>query len=154
MPNNGTSHNETEWPMPKFSFIVNFEGSIQNASFQEVSGLDMEAQIIEYRQGDSPIFSTQKMPGLVKFGNVTLKKGIFMNDNTFFDWYAAVKMNTVKRSTVTIQLVDEGGNALMTWSLQNAWPTKVTVTDLKSDGNEVAVETIELAHEGLKMVHQ
>ncbi len=57
-------------------------------------------------------------------------------------------MNTVKRETVTIQLLDETGSPTMTWTLANAWPTKITGTDMKSDGNEVAVEMLELAHEG------
>ena len=60
-------------------------------------------------------------------------------------------MNMIKRNTVTISLLDEGGAPTMVWTLANAWPTKITGTDLKSDGNEVAVETIEIAHEGLKI---
>ena len=154
MPNNGASQNNTTWPISNFHFVVNFGGSSQNAGFQEVSGLDVEAQIIEYRHGDSPIFSNQKMPGLTKFGNITLKRGIMVKDNSFFDWYNTIKMNTIQRRTVTIQLLDENSNAVMTWTLQNCWPTKISATDLKSDGNELAVETIELAHEGLKIVNQ
>lgn len=117
--------------------------------FQEVSGLDVEAQVIEYRAGNSPVFSTVKMPGFVKFGNVTLKKGLFVKDNKFFDWYNKIKMNTIERKPITISLLDETGKPTMVWTLQNAWPTKISGTDLKSTGNEVAVETIEIAHEGL-----
>ena len=141
------------WPKSKFSFTVDFGNGMPGASFQEVTGLDAEAQMIEYRHGDSPIFATQKMPGLVKFRNITLKRGILLKDNTFFDWYAAVKMNTVKRTTVTIKLLDEAGTVAMTWTLQNAWITKVSGTDLQSEGNEIAVETIEIAHEGLKIAN-
>ncbi|MDO7173702.1 phage tail protein [Mariniflexile sp. AS56] len=133
----------------KFYFLVDLGGGMKEASFQEVSGLDVEAQIIEYRQQGSPVFSNQGMPGLAKFGNITLKKGVLIKDNQFFDWYTTIKMNTVKRVNVTIKLLDQGGNSTMTWVLQNAWPTKVTGTDLRSDGNEVAIETIEIAHEGL-----
>lgn len=88
------------------------------------------------------------MPGIAKVRNVTLKKGIFVGDNNFWQWYSAIKMNTVKRATITIKLMDESGNSTMTWTLNNAFPTKVTGTDLKSEGNEVAIETIEIAHEG------
>ena len=91
------------------------------------------------------------MPGLHKTGNVTLKKGIFAKDNKFWKWYEQIKLNTIKRATVTIKLLDEGGNPTMVWTLANAWPTKITGTDLKAEGNEVAVESIELAHEGLKI---
>ena len=149
MADDGSKQSEKIWPISKFYFTVDLGGGMANASFQEVSGLDIESQIIEYRHGDSPTFSTIKMPGIVKSSNVTLKKGVLVKDNQFYDWYASIKMNIVKRVTVTIKLLDEGGNPTMTWTLQNAWPTKITGTDLKSDGNEVAVETIEIAHEGL-----
>lgn len=139
----------SNWPLPKFHFKVTLGSQDKSVSFQEVSGLDTETQPIEYRHGDSPIFSTIKMPGIAKTGNVTLKKGIFVKDNNFWKWYDAIKMNVIKRETVTIQLLDEKGGVTMTWTLSNAWPTKITGTDLKSDGNEVAVETLELAHEGL-----
>ncbi|MCC8143662.1 MAG: phage tail protein [Tannerellaceae bacterium] len=136
------------WPLPKFYFTVEI-ATLAEASFQEVSGLDVEAQIIEYRHGNSPEFSTIKMPGIKKYGNVTLKKGVFKGDNKFWDWFNAIKMNTINREDVTIKLLDEEGNPTMVWSLKNAWPTKITGTDMKSDGNEVAVETLEIAHEGL-----
>lgn len=111
--------------------------------------MDLESQIIEYRAGNDPRFSTAKMPGLVKSGNVTMKKGMFTGDNAFWEWYGKIKMNTIARSTITIKLLDEAGSPLMTWSLSNAWPTKITVTDLKADANEVAIETIEIVHEGI-----
>lgn len=104
---------------------------------------------MEYRHGDGKQFSTIKMPGLTKGGNIILKKGVLVKDNNFFNWYDAIKMNTIKRETVTIQLLDEGGKLIMTWRLTNAWPTKISSPDLKSDANEVTIETLELAHEGL-----
>jgi len=137
------------WPLPKFYFKVDLGSQDSTVSFQEVSGLETETQAIEYRHGDSKQFSTIKMPGIAKTGNVTLKKGIFVKDNNFWKWYNNIKMNTIKRETVTIQLLDEKGSPTMTWTLTNAWPTKITGTDLKSDANEVAVETLELVHEGL-----
>jgi len=141
------------WPLPKFYFTVNLGSQDSTVSFQEVSGLDTETQPIEYRHGDNKVFSTIKMPGISKSGNVTLKKGIFVNDNNFWKWYDAIKMNTIKRETVVIQLLDESAAPTMTWTLSNAWPTKITGTDMKSDANEVAVETIELAHEGLTIAN-
>jgi len=140
------------WPLPKFSFSVDW-GSTQNLAFQEVTGLDAETQIIEYRAGNSPVYSTIKMPGIKKYGNITMKKGIFVKDNNFFAWYSSIKMNTIARITVIIKLLDESGKPTMTWTLTNAWPTKVTGTDLKSDGNEVAIESIEIAHEGLTIAN-
>jgi phage tail-like protein len=142
---------DTVWPLPKFSFSVSIDGAV--TSFQEVSGLDIEAQVIEYRAGDSKGFSTIKMPGIQKSGNVTLKKGVFAKDNAFWTWFKQNTMNTIKRVTVVISLLDQTGAPTMVWTLANAWPTKITGTDLKSDGNEVAVETIEVAHEGLTIAN-
>lgn len=152
MPDDGSAQSPTVWPLPKFSFRVRF-GSQQNIFFQEVSGLAAETQVIEYRAGNNRLFSTEKMPGLKKYGNVTLKKGVLPNGDAFWTWYNQIKMNTVTRVTVVIELLNETGAPTMTWTLANAWPTKVTNADLKSDSNEVAIELIELAHEGLTVAN-
>jgi phage tail-like protein len=144
----GETQDAGVWPLPKFYFSVDI-GDQRNLSFQEVSGLDSEAQVIEYRGGDNKQFSTVKMPGVQKVGNVTLKKGVFAKDSTFFDWYSQIRINSIKRVTMVIRLLDENGNCTMEWTLLNAWPTKITGTDLKSDGNEVAVEAIEIAYESV-----
>ncbi|MCP4432943.1 MAG: phage tail protein [Gammaproteobacteria bacterium] len=147
MADDGSAQSTTVWPISKFFFEVKWDKEVM--SFQEVSGLDTESQPIEYRHGDSPEFSVIKMPGIKKFSNVTMKKGIFKSDNKFWDWYSQIKMNTIKRVPVTISLLDEKGAPTMVWILANAWPSKITGTDLKSDGNEVAIETIEIVHEGV-----
>ncbi len=147
MADDGSAQSGTVWPMPKFHFKVTWDGN--DMSFQEVTGLETETQIIEYRHGDSPVFSTIKMPGIAKFGNITMKKGVFTGDNKFWDWYSQIKMNTIKRVPVVVNLCDETGAPQMTWTLANCWPTKITGTDLKSDANEVAIESIEIVHEGI-----
>jgi phage tail-like protein len=149
MADDGSAQSQTVWPLPKFYFQVDGLGGSVGNFFHEVSGLDSETQSIEYRHGNSPVFSPIKMPGLQKVGNVTLKKGIFVKDNKFWDWYSTFKMNTIKRQTVIIKLLDEAGKPTMTWTLNNAWPTKIQGTDLKADANEAAIETIELAYETL-----
>ncbi|GAB3218616.1 phage tail protein [Algoriphagus aestuariicola] len=143
---------DSNWPLPKFYFSVDW-GSTTNIPFQEVSGLEIEAQPIEYRHGNSPVFSTINMPGIIKNSHVTMKKGVFVNDNAFWDWYNKIKMNTIERQNVVIKLLDESGSPTMTWTLNNAWPSKISSTDLKSDANEVAVESIEISHEGLTIAN-
>ena len=143
---------DTNWPLPKFYFMVDW-GSTTNIPFQEVSGLDIESEPIEYRQHNSKIFSKISMPGMIKNNKITMKKGVFAKDNAFWDWFVKIKMNTIERQNVVIKLLDEKGNPTMTWTLLNAWPTKMSSTDLKSDGSEVAVETIEIAHEGLTIAN-
>ncbi|MEJ2407879.1 MAG: phage tail protein [Novosphingobium sp.] len=143
------SAENTTWPLPKFYFSVT--GIPGNPVFQEVSGLETESQVIEYRAGNSSIFAPIKMPGLQKVGNVTMKKGIFVTDQTLWTWFSSIAMNTITRSTVVVNLLDETGAPRMIWTLNNAFPTKLTGTDMKSDGNEVAVESIEIAYETLKV---
>lgn len=148
MPDDGSTQADgSTWPAPKFRFEVKWDAAVMH--FQEVSGLDVEAQPIEYRNSDNPVFSTIKMPGVKKYENVTMKKGIVPNNSAIQAWLNQITMNTVKRTTMTITLQDESGAPTMTWTLSNAWPTKISSTDLKSESNDVAIETIEIAHEGL-----
>lgn len=151
MSDEGLSESGQVWPVAKFSFVVDF--GFMTMPFQEASGLDAESELIEYRAGDSPAFSTVKMPGLQKYGRVRLKKGVAIKDDKFFEWYKTINMNTVKRAPATIKLLDETGGPAMVWTLSNAWTVKLTGTDLKSDGNEVAVELLELAHEGITIAN-
>ena len=134
--------------MPKFYFSVDI-GDFQDLPFQEVSGLDVETEVIEYRHGNSPNHGTIKMPGLMKFGDVTLKKGVFADDNQFFDWISQISLNTYARLTVVIRLLDETATERMTWTLSNAFPQKVTPTDMNSQSSEAGIETIVFAHEGM-----
>jgi phage tail-like protein len=137
-------------PLPEFSFMVEF-GDGNAAKFQEVTGLESETQPIEFRHGNSPVFAPIKMPGLHKVGDVTLKRGVVASDGTLWDWLNQIELNTVKRRTVVIKLVDATGTPKMAWSLSNAWPTKITAAALKADGNEIAIESLELAHEGIDL---
>ena len=146
MSDDGSTQSQSIWPLPKFHFLVKWDDT--ELHFQEVSGLDVEVQPLEYRAGDNPVFSTIKMPGMVKSGNITMKKGVFAKDNAIFDWFAEIKMNTISRKTLTISLLDEAQAPTMVWTVKNAFPVKVSGTDLKAEGNEVAVESIEIAHEG------
>ncbi len=147
MADDGSKQSATIWPIPKFHFQVNWDSQVM--LFQEVNGLDISFEEINYRHGGNLPFSAFETPRLKKMSNVTMKKGILKSDNKFWSLFNQIKMNTIQRMPVNISLVDEAGNATMVWTLTNAWPTKITATDLKSEGNEVAIETIEFAHEGL-----
>jgi len=138
----------TTWPLPKFYFNIDL-GDGKKQGFAEISGLESEVKPIEYRHGDSPVFSPIKMPGLRSVGNVTLKKGVFTKDSIFWDWFNKAQLNIIKRMTVVINLLDEKASPKMTWTLTNAFPSKVTGTDMKSDSSEVAIESIEITYETL-----
>ena len=134
-----------------FQFEVVWDGAM--GTFKEVSGLDAEVQVIEYRDSSSAVFSTVKMPGIAKYGNVILKKGVFSAVKQVVDLRSQVAMNTVQRRTVTIRLLDGDGQTTMTWTLNNAWPTKLKNMVVSPDGRVVTIESIEIAHEGLTITH-
>jgi phage tail-like protein len=141
-----------QYPLPVFHFTVEFGGKRQG--FSEVTGLTQENQAIEYRDGSFKEYSSIKMPGLRKFSNITLKRGVVASDNDFFNWLNTVKLNTVERRDLTISLLNEQHEPVMVWKVMNAFPVKVEGPQLKASGNEVAIESIELAHEGLTVQNE
>lgn len=139
------------YPLPKFHFQVQWGG--ERIGFTEVTGLDIQVEAIEYREGSSPEYSKIKMPGMHKFSNLTLKRGTMEGDSDFFKWINEISLTQVTRRDVVISLLNESHAPVVTWKAKNAFPVKVQASDLKSDGNEVAIETIELAHEGLNILN-
>jgi conserved hypothetical phage tail region protein len=135
------------YPLPKFHFQVDWGGT--KIGFTEVSGLNIENKLIEYRDGASPEFSKIKMPGMREFSNITLKRGVFAGDNEFYQWLNTISLNAVERRDVVIKLLNENHEPVVTWKIKNAFPIKIQSTDLKADGSEVAIEQLDLAHEGL-----
>src|SRR4030095_3833316 len=140
------------YPLPVFHFTVQWGG--ERIGFSEIRGLTQENQAIEYRDGSFPEFSSIKMPGLRKFSNITMKRGIVKSDNDFFKWLSTVKLNTVERRDIVISLLNEEHQPVMVWTLHNAFPVKVEGPGLKAAGNEVAIESIEVAHEGLELQNE
>ena len=142
----------TEYPIVKFHFQVEWGGT--KIGFTEVSGLDVETEVVEYRHGASPEYFKTKMPGMQKYSNITLKRGTFATDNEYYSWWNTVKLNTIERRNITISLLNEEHEPVVVWKVKNAWPTKIQSTDLKADGNEVAIESMELVHEGLSIQNE
>ena len=147
-----------DYPIPKFHFQVEW-GEGFRIGFTEVSGLDFETEVIEYREGSSKKYSKTKQPGLTKYSDVTLKRGTFEGDFAFFNlWKQSYyfqegnKTGDKYRRMVTIKLLNEEHEPIITWQLENAWAKKVQSTDLKADANEIAIETMELTHEGLTIL--
>ena len=91
------------------------------------------------------------MPGLQKNGNITLKRGVFVNQNDFVTWYNTVAMNLVERRSITISLLDENHNPVVVWKVRDCFIVSLKSTDLKSDANEVAIETVEIANQGFEV---
>lgn len=137
---------EELYALPKFHFSVQWGGS--KIAFTEVSGLNKEMDIIEYRVGSSPEFFKRKMPGLQKNGNITLKRGVFANDNEFFQWYNSVAMNQVERRDIIISLLDEKHEPKVIWKVRSCFIASLKCTDMKADANEIAIETVDIANHG------
>ncbi|MDX1671724.1 MAG: phage tail protein [Balneolaceae bacterium] len=135
-----------------FHFTVEWGG--ESVSFSEVSGLNIESQVIEYRDGANPEFTAQKMPGLQKYGNITLKRGVVDGDNQFYEWLNTTNLNKVERRDLIINLLNEEHEPVMSWKVKNAFPVKVDGPGLKATGNEVAIESLEIAHEGLTIQNE
>ena len=147
-----------DYPVPKFHFQVEIEGSEFRTGFTEVSGLDFETEVIEYRSGDSKEYNKTKQPGLTKYSDITCKRGTFEGDfDMYVEWRKTFlfqegnETGSNFRRAVTIKLLNETHEPIITWQLKNAWIKKVQSTDLKADANEVAIETMEICHEGLRI---
>lgn len=136
-------------PLTTNRFIVDWGGV--NLGFMEVSGLDIEVDVIEYREGSSTEPNPVLMPGLIIRNNIILKRGILKGDLEFYEWIKNTRapiMGNLYRD-ITIKLLDEEFQPVIIWRAENAWPVKLTGPVLKANANEVAVETLEIAHEGL-----
>ena len=137
------------YPLPSFHFTVDFGG--QKTAFSEVSGLDQDVQVIEYRSGDSPEYSVKKISGIQKFSNITLKRGHGKGDNDFFTWLRKVKLDKPDRRNLTISLLDEEHKPVFTWKVKQVFPTKISGPSMKATANEISIESIELTHEGWEL---
>jgi phage tail-like protein len=142
------------YPLPKFHFQLEWGGT--RIGFTEVAGLDFETTPIEYREGSSPVYHKTKQPGMTKYTDITLKRGTFQGDFEYFEQRKKTFMfqegKEKFRRDVNIKLLNEEHKPIITWALVKAWPSKIQSTDLKADGNEVAIETMTLVHEGLSIV--
>lgn len=135
-------------PWRNFRFLVEWDGVVQ-AGFREVTIPDISADPIEYRD-ENEIPTVRKLPGLIKYSNIICKRGVTYNLE-LFNWYKEIvagKINS-NRKNVSILLLDEERNEAARWNFSNVWPTKYDAPDLNASGNEIAIETLELAHEGM-----
>ena len=138
------------YPLAKYHFRVEWGGG--QVSFSEVSGLSMEIAVVEYREGGAPDGSVIKLPGLRKYSNLVLKRGIRKNDQDFINWLNTVKQGAAERRDVLISLLNEAHEPVVSWKVHNAWPCKYEVAGLHASAGEVLIEILELAHEGFSVV--
>jgi len=137
------------YPHGKYRFRLEIDG-LEAGGFSEVSGFDANIDVIEYREGDM-VQTPMKLPGLKKYGNITLKQGL-TDSIVLYEWIITGVDGPVDRKTVTITALDEAGEPAASWQVINAWPMKYTAPDFNATSSEVAIEVLELAHEGMTRV--
>ena len=119
------------------------------AGFAEVLGLDVSVEVIEYRNGNEPIH-VRKLPGLTKYSDVTLKRGV-TGDLAFWEWIRTAMNRRVERRNVVVRLLDEAREPVLQWRLRRAWPCKYEGPSLGAKAGEIAMETLVISHEGLEL---
>ena len=134
-------------PYGNYNFLVEIDG-IARAAFQEVSGLDSTLDVIEHREGGDNL-SVRKFPGQTKFSNITLKWGM-TDDSELYDWHRAAVNGEVSRRNGSVVLLDRRGQEVSRWNFFNAWPSKWTGPELSAEGSDLAIESLEIVHEGLE----
>ncbi|HET7112699.1 MAG TPA: phage tail protein [Pyrinomonadaceae bacterium] len=131
-------------PYRNFSFLVEIDG-ITQAGFSDCSGFGASTDPVEYREGGETK-TVRKLPGLTKYTNITLKWGL-TDSKELYNWYRDVVNGKIERKSGSIILLDLEGNEKVRWNFFDAWPTKWDGPDFTAKGNDVAIETLELAHE-------
>jgi phage tail-like protein len=139
-------------PYTNSRFLLEIDGIVQ-AGFSEVAIPDISTDPIEYREGNEET-TVRKLPGLTKYGNLTLKWGITDSSMELFEWRKlVVQGNTADtRKNIAVILQDEEGNPAARWEFREAWPSKYDAPDLSAKGGDVAIETMEIVHEGMDRV--
>lgn len=133
-------------PYGKFRYKVEIDG-LEAGGFSEASGFDASIDVIEYREGDM-VQTPLKLPGLKKYGNITLKQGV-ADSMVMYEWMIAGVEGEVERKTITITILDETETATASWQVINAWPAKYTAPDFNATSSEVAIETLDGENAGL-----
>ena len=136
-------------PYLNFNFAVEID-QITIAGFSEADLPEGRIEPVAYREGTDRTSAARLLPGRVSYGPLVLRRGV-TGDPALFQWWLAVTQGNVERRNVSVVLRDEQGNAVARWNLRDAWPMKWVGPALNARGNEVAIETLELAHEGIEL---
>jgi phage tail-like protein len=134
-------------PYGQFNFLIEIDGVVKGG-FSEVSGLTTDSDIIEYREGNEGQGTTRKLPGLVKYDNIVLKRG-WTKDRSLWNWRKQVIDGKTQRASGAIVLLDEARQPALRWEFREGWPSKWEGPALNGKSSEVAIESLEIAHEGL-----
>ena len=136
-------------PYRGYNFILEID-NVPKGAFSEIGGLTAEGDSVDYREGSDLQSNVRKLVGLRKYTNLTLKRG-YTQDKALWQWYTNIMNGVPDRRNVTIVLMNERREAVLRWNAESAWINKIEGPSLKASGNEVAMESVELVHEGLTL---
>jgi phage tail-like protein len=137
-------------PYKNYNFLVEID-NVKSAGFSICVLPESSVDVIEYREGSDDVTAVRKLPGRVKYSNLVLKRGL-TNSQDLWAWYKNVVTGVPDRRQVTVTLLDEARASVMSWSFYNAWPTKYEVSPLQGKGNDVVIESLEIAHERMDLI--
>ena len=140
---------ERKDPYRGYNFKLEIDG-IQRNGFRECSGLDAKSDPIDYREGDEKVYTNCKLPGQTKYSNISLKMGK-TDDKDLWEWRKKVIDGKTERKNGSIILMNESGEEKVRWNFVNGWPTSWVGPSMNATANEVAIETIEIVHEGITL---
>lgn len=135
-------------PYVNYNFHVELDG-ITRAAFQEASGFDSTIDVIEHREGGENT-TLRKLPGMTKYSNIVLKWGM-TDDRELYDWHRSTVRGSIERKNGSIVVLNRSGEEIARWNFFRAWPTKWDGPDFNAEGTDVAIETLELVHEGIEL---
>jgi len=141
-------------PIPDPYLVSNFRveiDGITSASFSEVLGLDVSIDVVDYRAGAAPQSTAEKLPGLARYENITLKRGLTQNTD-LGNWVKNILNGVSDKRSMSIVLQDTQHNDMVTWKIINAWPCKWSGPILKAGSSDVAIESLEICHEGFQLL--
>jgi phage tail-like protein len=136
-------------PYRGYNFVLEID-NVPKGAFSEVGGLTADGDSVDYREGTDMQPNVRKLTGLRKFVNLTLKRG-YTQDRALWQWYVNIMNGVDDRRNVTIVLLNERREAVLRWHAENAWINKIEGPALKASSNDVAMESLELVHEGLTL---
>jgi phage tail-like protein len=136
-------------PYAQFNFLIEIDGVVQGG-FSECSGLTSDTNVMDYREGNEKYLTARRLPGLMKYNNIVLKRG-YTADQSLWNWRLNVINGQTERTNGSIVLLDEARNPALTWNFREGWPSKLEGPALNGKTSEVAIETLEITHEGIEL---
>lgn len=122
--------------------------------FQEISGLRVKVDVVEVHDGSFIDESSIKLPGRKHYGNITLRRGIVKRDNEFFNWWNTIQFGEVERRDIVISLLNEEHIPTLVWKIRNAFPVEIVWSDLRASQSQIAIESLEIACEGITVSNE